>query len=257
MIEKILNKDVIVTGITIIVIIILYFILKRVIKRVLNLRKIDDRKRSTFISIFTNILKYFMIVLCGIIILDAFGVDTKAIIASLGVVGVVVGLAFQDILKDTISGIFIILENQYAVGDHVTIDGFSGKVVSLGLKSTKILSYNGEIKTIPNRYVEQTINHSIEPPILNLEIPIPTSYDVEKTKKLLNDVCQNLAQEMEEIRGDINVVGITSVTNLYTRYRIRAEIDFLTKLKVQDAIYSEVRKALDKHKDELSTKKEG
>ena len=246
-----LKEEIIVPVLTILLSMVLYLILKRIIKRVFSIKKLDERKKNTILSIFTNLLKYLFVIFGLLVVLDAFGVDTKAIVASLGVAGVVVGLAFQDILKDTISGIFIILENQYAVGDHITVDGFRGKVISLGLKSTKIISYTGEVKTIPNRYVEQPINHSVEKPVINLEIPIPNTYDVKKTKKLLNEICEKLTNELENVRGEVKVVGIMSLTNLYSKYRIRAEIEFLTALQVRDEILSAIRIALDERKSDL------
>ena len=74
----------------------------------------------------TNIVKYFIIVIVFLIILEIFGVDTKALIASLGVLGLVAGLAVQDTLKDFIAGITIIVEDQYEIGDWVKINNFKG-----------------------------------------------------------------------------------------------------------------------------------
>ena len=95
-------------------------------------------------------------------ILDIFGIDTKTLIASLGVVGLVAGLAVQDTLKDFVAGMSIILENQYRVGDTITIKGFRGEVISLGIKSTRLRSLTGEIMIVPNHLIEEVINHSLK-----------------------------------------------------------------------------------------------
>ena len=134
--EKFLKQEIIIPSSTILFSIIIYLILKRVIYRIFSIKRIDERRKNTIISVFTNIIKYIVIAFCGLIILDALGVETKAIITSLGVAGLVIGLSFQDILKDFIAGLFIILENQYAVGDHITIGNFR-KVISFGLKQLK------------------------------------------------------------------------------------------------------------------------
>lgn len=249
--EKFLKQEIIIPSSTILFSIIIYLILKRVIYRIFSIKRIDERKKNTIISVFTNIIKYIVITFCGLIILDALGVETKAIITSLGVAGLVIGLSFQDILKDFIAGLFIILENQYAVGDHITIGNFRGKVISFGLKTTKILSYTGEIKTIPNRYVDQTVNHSIENPILILDIPVPADYNVEKTKEMLTEVCSKLNSEMSIIKDKIELIGINSITNALTEYRIKVQVLPEKEEEARNEILSNIKIALLKHKEDL------
>ena len=108
-------------------------------------------------------------------ILDIFGVDTATLIASLGVVGLVAGLAIQDTLKDFVAGISIILENQYRVGDTITVKGFRGEVINLGIKTTHIRAYTGEVMIIANHLIEEVINHSVEKSLAVIDIPV--SYD--------------------------------------------------------------------------------
>lgn len=231
--------------------IILYFIIKRLIKRLFLLKKIDVKRQKTIINIFTNLVKYIIIVFSLIVILDAFGVETKAIIASVGVVGLIIGLALQDVIKDFVAGMFIILENQYVIGDYVTIDGFYGKVINFGLKSTKLLSFTGEVKTIPNRYIEQTINHSVENPVLNVIIPLSANYDIPKTKELINNVCKRLTKELINIKSDITLIGVVGVSSVYVRYRINVTIEPLTALSTQDAILVAIKTEVAQNEDKL------
>ena len=103
-------------------------------------------------------------------ILKLYGVDTTSIIASIGVFAAVIGLAFQDILKDLLAGISIIFDNKFAVGDTVEINGFSGTVIQLGLRTTKIKSFTGEIKSIGNSSFNEVINYSLSDAILYINI---------------------------------------------------------------------------------------
>ena len=80
--------------------------------------------------------------------------------AGLGLFGVVIGLSLQDLLKDFISGVFIILDEQYSVGDYVEINDFKGEVVGVGLKSTKIRDYSGDVLIVANRKVGEVKNLS-------------------------------------------------------------------------------------------------
>ena len=109
-----------------------------------------DKRKTTIISLIKNIIKYIIAIIILLMILNLYGVNTTSIIASLGAVSVVIGLAFQDIIKDFLAGVFIIFDNEYAVGDWVKINDFTGEVVSLGLKTTKIKAYSGEVKSLSN-----------------------------------------------------------------------------------------------------------
>ena len=79
-----------------------------------------------------------LVVVTFVAILANFGVNVKSILAGLGITAALVGLAFQDLAKDLIAGISIILEDQYEIGDTIEVNGFTGEVVSLGLRTTRI-----------------------------------------------------------------------------------------------------------------------
>ena len=154
MLDFICSKQFYLPIIYIVVGIILYGVIASSINRVSNFKfkknAKTDKKRITIISVVKNLIKYFIAIIVILAILSVYGVDTTSIIASLGIVGVVLGLACQDIAKDFLAGIFNIFDEAYAVGDTVKINGFMGEVISTGLKDTKIKAYTGEVMTISN-----------------------------------------------------------------------------------------------------------
>ena len=99
-------------------------------------------------------------------------------------IGVVVGLAFQDLIKAFIAGITIVLEGQYRVGDIIEIAGFKGEVIYLGLKSTKIKANTGEIKIISNHLVADVINYSLSDSLAIVDIDIAYESNLEKVEKV-------------------------------------------------------------------------
>ena len=113
----------------------------------------EKKKRNTIIKLFQNIMKYIVFIVILLIILELYGVNTKSLIAGLGVVGAVLGLALQDTIKDLINGITILLDNFYVVGDTICYEGFTGEVIELGLKTTKVKALNGQVKIISNLHV--------------------------------------------------------------------------------------------------------
>ena len=140
--DKILVKEVVAPVLIIFFSVILYKIIERIIKKAfaIRVRKTNQKRQETLVSIINNVIKYFIIIVALLMILDVFGIDTKTLVTSLGVVGLVAGLAVQDLLKDFISGMSIIFENQFYVGDTIEVNGFKGEVIHLGLKTTKLKS---------------------------------------------------------------------------------------------------------------------
>ena len=148
MLDKILVKEIVAPILIIIISFLLNLICKKLLKRFFKIKKNISNKQKTIYSLVYNVVKYFILIVALLMILDIFGVDTKSLIASLGVLGLVVGLALQDLLKDFISGMTIIFENQYCIGDIISVGDFKGEVIGLGLKTTRIRSYTGEVKIL-------------------------------------------------------------------------------------------------------------
>ena len=152
-------------------------------------------------------------------ILDIFGVDTNGILASLGIAGVVLGLALQDTVQDLMSGIYIILDNYFVIGDTVRIDNFTGEVVELSLKSTKIKGSNGEIYILANRNIGAVVNLSQSR--AGISIKVPTAYE-EKTSKVeeaLQDVVKE-ALKIPNVYKDSAYLGIDSFDASAINYAI-------------------------------------
>ena len=111
---------------------ILYLVIEKVINRISkghigNSGK--DKRKDTIINLGRSIFKYLILIFIVLGILKIYGIDTTSIIASLGVFAAVIGLAFQDIIKDLLAGVAILFDNKYAVGDTVSINGFQGTVI--------------------------------------------------------------------------------------------------------------------------------
>jgi len=254
MLEKffsvIFNDVAIRTILIIILLFVLYVFFKNTIDKILNIRhknvNVDIKKINTLKSLFTNILKYILIFIGIIVILNAFGIKTSTLITGLGVVGVVVGLALQDILKDLFAGIFIIIENQFSVGDTVEIDGFKGEVISLGLKTTRIKKYTGEINIISNRNINYIINYSKENTLEMIDISVAYEEDVEKVEKILSDICTKLQKEIKDIK-ELVVLGIEELADSYVTFRLSVVTKPMQHFTIKREILKRVKCAFDEN----------
>lgn len=161
-------KRIINSALYILFVLVVYLILRRILKIIFeraggkNASAAHRQRIKTISKMLSSILRYVFLIIILLVVLAVLGVNVTSLLAGLGILTAVVGLAFQDMLKDFIAGIAIIAENQFSVGDTVIAqaDGFKGIVTDIGLKTTEITNDKGEVKSISNRNVDGLINCS-------------------------------------------------------------------------------------------------
>jgi len=250
MLDKILTKEVVAPVIIIAISILTYTVIIKVLKKFFNLKskKIDEKRKKTLFNLIRNIIRIFIIAGATLSILGVYGIDTSSIIASLSVVGVVLGLAFQDLIKDFIAGISIVIEGQYRVGDTVKINGFTGEVINVGLKSTKIKAYTGEILILANHLITDVVNYNLSDSLALIDIDISYESDIEKVEKVLTNLCERLSNELPHLKGKVELLGINSLEPSSIRYRMTVVTESMKHYVVQRQMRKEIKLELDKHK---------
>ncbi len=220
-IEIIFKKEIIGPIIILAIGICLINIISHTMKKLLKNGKssFEKKRKNTIIELLNNIIKYFIYILMIIFILNIYGVDTRSIIASLGVAGVILGFALQSTVEDFVSGIAIIMDNYFGVGDTVTFNGFTGEVIEMGLKSTKIRKYNGEVYIIANRHIDAVINISQHKAKLYIEIPTAYEEKTEKVEKVLNQIVEK-AKKIPNVLPESSYLGIDSMQDSAIHYLI-------------------------------------
>ena len=250
--EKVMVKEVVGPILVICISILINGVIKNVVHRFFHITKKrlttkEEKRTITVVSLITNIIKYIIILIDVIIILGIYGIPTTSIIASLGAVGVVLGLALQDTLKDFVSGFFMITENQYRMGDWVDIGNFQGEVINIGLKTTQIRAYTGEVKIISNRTITEVINYNLANSLAIVDVPIPYEEDYEKVEDVLKKLCDHLTNTLEKIKGNVTLLGINEYGNQGLIYRITVDTIPTEHYGVQREIRKQVKKVLDEN----------
>ncbi len=227
-------------------------IIKLIIKKVFNPNrkhsKLDARKVLTIQSLLCNVVKYLLWIAAVFSILGVFGINTAAIVTGLGVVSLVIGLAFQDMLKDILAGVSILFENWFAVGDFVKIEDFSGTVTSVGLKSTKIQAYTGEIKIISNRNISAVINYSLDKTLAVADISVSYESDLDEVEKILKLACTRLKEECDLLVEEPEVLGVQSLDDSAVVFRVIGKCKPAKHFIVERYMKKELKKTLDKNK---------
>ena len=226
--------------------IILYAVICNIVNKTLRVKNkhINMKKQTTIINLIKSIIKYIILVIVILMILSVYGVDTSSIIASISVVGVVIGLAFQDTLKNLLSGISIIFDNHYMVGDVVEINGFKGEVISLGLQSTKIKSYTGEV------FITSIINYSQNDSKLLIDIPVSYNTNINKLEKILDNLRDRI-ENIPSVRGGYELLGVDSFSSSAVIYKIVVDCICNEQFGVKRKILKLIKEELDKNKIEI------
>ena len=178
-----------------------------------------SRKAKTISALLRSLCKYIIIIAMICVILVVWGVDVVGIIAGVGVLTLIVGLGCQSLIQDVISGIFIVFDDYFAVGDTVIIDGFRGTIVDVGLKTTKLQDFGGNIKSITNSSIVTVVNMSRLRSVASVTLSVSYNEDVERVEALIIQEVEALKTKVPNIIDGPWYKGIDNVS--------ASSIDFL------------------------------
>jgi moderate conductance mechanosensitive channel len=201
---------------------------KAIIRRIFKVKlkgplRHSERREKTLLKLLENTLAYVVYFSAILAVLTEFSIDVKGLLAGAGVLGLAVGFGAQSLVKDIITGFFIIFEDQFSVGDYVKIGTAEGVVEEIGLRTTKIKSFTGEIYILPNGTVSQVVNYSMENSLAIVDVEIPFEVDVDKTEKLMKNYLATLVKENDDFIKTPKVIGAHDFTETAVIVRIIAE----------------------------------
>lgn len=182
----------------------------------------SERREKTLLKLLENTLSYIIYFSAILAILSEF-MDISGLLASAGVLGLAVGFGAQSLVKDVISGFFIIFEDQFSVDDYVLIGEAEGTVMEIGLRTTKIEAYGGEVYIIPNGNITEVVNYSINNGLAIIDIRIDYHTDIQKAEQLIEHFISNLSDEYEELVALPKLIGVQDLTATEIVFRVTAE----------------------------------
>ena len=264
LIEQLFNEDLwfgmteIIIRISLIVIIagIVVKIGKKVIANIFMIReksalRTSERRETTMLKLLNNILTYVVYFIAIMTILSILEFDVKALLAGAGILGLAVGFGAQSLVKDIITGFFIIFEDQFAVGDYVRINTFEGTVEEIGLRTTKIKGINGEINIIPNGNILEVTNFSIYNSIAVVDVGIAYEGDVDEAERVIRNMLEKLPERYEDLMSTPQLLGVQSLGPSEVVLRITAETAPMRHFYMARELRKELKNTLDKHGIEI------
>ena len=158
-----------------------------------------SKKTKTTASIIRSVIKYAAILVAAAILLSIWGVNVTGIVASLGILTLIIGLGCQSLINDVVSGLFIVFDDYFSVGDMVIIDGFRGYVEEIGLRAVKINDSCGNIKSINNSSILTVVNLSRQPNYISITMEASYNEDVERLEAVFMRELPKIKNKIPEI----------------------------------------------------------
>ena len=219
-------------------------VLRAVVRRVFASRqhlklKMDESRVNTLESLMSSAIKYVIYFIAGTTLLHTAGVQVGALLATAGVGGLALGFGAQNLVRDVITGFFILFENQFSVGDFVEVDGSGGIVEEMALRITKVRDFNGDLHIVPNGAITHVVNKSSGKMRSWVNISIAYEEDIERALEALRRESEALALRDERILEGPIVLGVTDLGDSEVVLSVLAK----TLPMEQWAVEREMRKA--------------
>ena len=192
------------------------------------------KRQETIKSLLRNMVKYATSFIAVVMVLDCFHVPVMAILSTVGIVGVAVGFGAQSLCKDVITGFFILLENQYNVGEYIEAQGVEGFVEQFTMRCTYLRDFDGRLHIMPNGGMGLVTNHHRGSRRVMVEINIAYDRDIGEAIRLLQEACDRVNEANEDIiRERIVALGVVDMGASGMKVRMLGKAETMTQWKVE------------------------
>lgn len=256
---NILGKFVLIVFIVFVIRIIIT-ITNRIIDRTLK----DKDKKSHFMTnkrantigiILKKSVKYVLYFIAVLTVLEMFGIKTTSILATAGVGGLAIGFGAQSLVKDVITGFFILLEDQFAVGDYIKISDFEGIVEELGIRVTKLRDFSGELHIIPNGEIQIVTNRTRGAMRAAVTVDIAYEEDINRAIRVIEELSQEMKETNDFILDGPTVLGVDAFGSSGVSIRIVAKTEAMEQWDVERTLRKKIKEAFDRENIEIPYKK--
>ncbi|MFL2127696.1 MAG: mechanosensitive ion channel family protein [Ruoffia tabacinasalis] len=178
-------------------------------------------RNNTIQRLLLNIVLYTFYFFVGYSVLSILGIPVGTLVAGAGIASLSVGLGAKDLVSDLVNGLFILIEHQFDVGDHIAINGYEGRIYSIGVRTTVIRDYNGIHHFIPNGNIQELSNLSREAVRIDLDLLIPTDINFAAYEELLKDTYRQVIESDDQINDTTEFIGLMKDKHGRLIYKIR------------------------------------
>lgn len=217
-------------------------------KKAIKRNKDMAPKFKTLFSVMRTLFMFIIYFAAALFIIQIlFNTSATPIITVTGFLGVAAGLGAQSIVKDSLSGFFILLENQYAVGELVTVDDFTGFVESVTIRTTIVKNFEGDRLIIPNGNMTKIINHSRSDKSAVVDVNISYDENAEKALDIINKTVETAKDEMPDLTRSVEVLGVEELGQFSVTIRLLAHCRTGTQYSIRRELLKRIKNAFDEN----------
>lgn len=204
----------------------------------------EIRRAETLRGLAKSVARYAIGFLALTTLLPLLGVPIAQIVAGAGVLGLAIGFGAQHIVRDVISGFFFLYENQFIVGDFVSMGDVSGTVEEMGLRMTRVRSFAGDVSFLPNGSITQVTNYSRGPMRAMVDVDIAYEEKVDEAIEVLEELCAELAEDTPEIVEGPRVLGVHSFNDSSVTLRVWARTENMQQWATERILRRKIKNRL-------------
>ncbi|MBR0137957.1 MAG: mechanosensitive ion channel, partial [Erysipelotrichaceae bacterium] len=213
---------------------------------------VSDPKTETIIRLIRSFFRYIGVLSALYYTLSVFGFDSQTLLASAGLLTLVVGLGAKDLVTDILAGVFIIFENEFQVGDIIEVNGYKGRVLEIGIRTTRILNTVQDVKSVNNRNLTNIVNKTRRNSYCDVIINVPFDQDIKAIEEMLRSELPKLKEKSPYIIDGPNYGGVDDMSTRFMRLSIRTECLEVHKFDVRALVNSEIKELFDQNGFKLS-----
>ena len=206
---------------------------------------LEEKRARTLGAVLKMVLRYTMYFISIVMILQEFRIDTTSILAGAGIIGLAVGVGAQSLVKDIITGFFVLLEDQYSVGDYIVSGDMAGTVEEVGFRITKLRAANGVLHIIPNGSISRISNYTRGYMQAVINIPVAYQADIGRVLELLEGACREIGDSLPEVVEGPKVIGVVDLRPGEVIVRVVAKTVSLEQQKVETAFRHKIKLLFD------------
>lgn len=227
-------------------ILIFVWILNHILLFLVNVFTKKGHRGETVGKLMASVIRYTSFIIAFFLILSAWGVQTPTLLAGAGIIGLGLSFGAQSLIEDIISGLFIIFERQFVVGDIVEINDRRGIVREIGIRTTKIEDLNGDVLIINNSDIRGIVNTSIELSQAISDISIEYEADLVKVEDIVKKHLSDIKKNVPEIVEGPYYMGVEQLADSSIVMRVTARCDEINKNRVRRSMNRELKLLFDK-----------
>ena len=209
--------------------------------------RLVNPKSETMVRLLRSFMHYICAIAMIYLCLSFFGFDSRSLLASVGLLTLIVGLGARDLITDILSGIFIIFEHEFQVGDIIEINGYKGRVLEIGIRTTKIMNSYQDVKSVNNRNLSNVVNKTRRNSNVDVLLTLPFNCNLEEIEEILNKELPKIKDKVDYIISGPAYGGVDEIKGSSMVLCVRTECLEAYKFEVRTLVNREIKALFDKH----------